>query len=128
MSAGATIAVKVASPYLNDPLRDTKARLWNWGRWTRKGLGPNLGYPSGVPWAKGWIPAQAWDRAGWGDIGPPEPPPMPVDYRDALVIDAGIKALWGSDSYWIIKRHYHCDIRQGRDDLDRAIRALIHNL
>ena len=116
------------SPYIDDALAAIKGRLWNWGRWTRQGLGPNLGYPAGSPWAQGWIPAQAWDRQGWGDMGPPEPAPIPVDVRDAVRVDDAIRQLWGSEHYHVIKRHYHLDMRQHRDDLDRALRSLLHIL
>lgn len=115
------------STYHDDPLRFTKERLCNWGRWTRRGLGPNLGYPPCVPWARGWIPAHGWDL-GWGDQGAPLPPPMPVDHRDADRVDGALRQLCGSEHFIVLKRHYAKDLRQQREDLDRAIRALLHIL
>jgi len=112
--------------YQDDPLAPAKARLINWGRWTRQGGGPNLGYPNAASWARYWIPAMAWDF-GWGDTIPlAESSRVDPNIDDAKRIDATLLLLRGRciQHFVVLKSHYSADWRQERDTLDAAVRAL----
>lgn len=106
-------------------IAELQALLWNWGRWTRTGLGSNLGYPKGSPWARGWLPAQAWD-SGWGDHVPGDKVLQPIDYRAAIATDGDLQQLQQRNRlhFTIIKRHYHSAWRQSEELLGEALRAL----
>lgn len=116
---------RVIATYPDDPLAPLKGRLIDWGRWTRQGVGPGIGYPPAAAWARDWIPAMAWDF-GWGDPGAPESRRPDPDVNDAKRIDAALLILRGRclRSFVVLKRHYSADWRQERDNLDAAVRAL----
>ena len=102
-------------------MADIHDRLYNWARWSRHEAMPDLGCKPPPIFAY-WIPAQAWD-AGYGDTGAPEELPKSIDVRDAELLDHHI--VWLALVHrTTIKRHYLEHIRQMRDQLDEACRAL----
>lgn len=106
-------------------IAELQALLWNWGRWTRTGLG-YIGYPAGSPWAKGWLPAQAWD-SGWGDHVPGDKVLPPIRYQEAMATDEFMQQLQRKCRmhFVILKRHYHSAWRQDDELLGAALRALL---
>ena len=108
------------SPYQDALLRAIKGRLWDWGRWTRIASLPDLDVPA-PPVFRNWIPSKAWD-SGWGDMGAPEERPDSINERECEATDALIMRL-SLVHRTTIKRHYACDWRQQRDDVDAACRA-----
>lgn len=106
----------------DDPLFALKARLYNWARWSRHDVAPNLSAKLSSLWSQ-WLPRQAWD-AGWGDMGPPQESFKEINDKDAQLIDRRIREI-GFVHRTIIKRHYLEHQSQNRESLDAACRALL---
>jgi hypothetical protein len=99
-------------------------RLPNWGSWGRQDTDRPDPEACGRSPSADFDPSKDWEP-GWGDMDAvPEAPPMPIDHRDADLLDGYIRQMPAVHRE-IIRKHYYKRMLQPWDVLDTACRALL---
>ena len=99
-------------------------RLPNWGAWGRQDTDRPDPEACGRSPCSDFDPSKDWE-AGWGDMDAvPESPPMPIDHRDADLLDGYIRQMPVAHREVIRRRFYK---RQQLDIMvvDAAVRCLL---
>lgn len=100
---------------------DPHHAMENWARWALSGDNPGLDIKISSLW-RFWLPDKHRDD-GWGDPGPAEAVPDPIDIRAAERTDKALsRVAW--QHYNILRRWYYGRHRTDSYKLDEALRAL----
>lgn len=102
-------------------------RLDNWGAWGRQDSDRPDPEACGFSACADYSPSKDWDPA-WGDPDEvPMAPPMPIDHRDADLLDGYIRQLrtYSVAYYEAIRENYYKRHPQKWEALDPAIRSLL---